>query len=306
MAACWMTFYSRHMLARSIAFLVLLVLGGVTDAPRVFAQVVTTSTFDIPSGDASVRARFFAAQGGVPLATVLIVPGWGGDSLDASGMGALLSARRVNVLLINFRGVQQSTGRFTYANAIDDLGFAWRWLRDPANRASYQLDPSRLILAGNSFGGGVAMVYAARDTTVTRVISIVGADHGVLARRLNADTAYTSTLRSRLAQAEAPRGSVRFDAMTAVDEIRRRERDNDLVRLAPYFDRRAVLLVGGWDDMTAPIESEILPVYRALTARAGADATILAYPTGHSLRTQRDRVADDIVAWLTKRLPSGV
>ena len=291
------------MRARSIAFLVLLVLCGVTDARRVFAQAATTSTFDIPSGDASVRARFFAAQGGMPLATVLIVPGWGGDSLDASGMGALLSARRVNVLLINFRGVQQSTGRFTYANAIDDLGFAWRWLRDPANRTRYQLDPSKLILAGNSFGGGVAMVYAARDTTVTRVISIVGADHGVLARRLNADTAYASTVRSRFAEAEAPRGPIRFDAMAAVDEIRRRERDNDLVRLAPHLDHRAVLLVGGWDDMTAPIEREILPVYRALAARAGADATILAYPAGHSLRTQRDRVADDIVLWLTSRLP---
>ena len=291
------------MLARSIAFLVLLVLGGVTDARRVFAQGVATSTFDIPSGDASVRARFFAAQGGVPLATVLIVPGWGGDSLDASGMGALLSARRVNVLLINFRGVQQSAGRFSYANAIDDLGFAWRWLREPANRARYKLDPSKLILAGNSFGGAVAMVYAARDTTVTRIISIVGADHGVLARRLDADTAYMSSIRSRLAEAEAPRGPVRFSAPAMVDEMRRREHDNDLVRLAPNFDHRAVLLIGGWDDMTAPIERDILPVYRALTARAGADAVILAYPAGHSLLTQRERVADDIVAWLTKRLP---
>lgn len=179
-----------------------------------------------------------------------------------------LSARRVNVLLINFRGVQQSTGRFTYANPIDDLGFAWRWLREPANRTRYQLDPSKLILAGSSFGGGVAMVYAARDTTVTRVISIVGADYGVLARRLDADTAYASTVRSRFAEAEAPRGPVRFDAMAAVDEIRRRERDNDLVRLAPHLDHRAVLLVGGWDDMTAPIGREILPVYRALAARA--------------------------------------
>ena len=291
------------MLARSIAFLVLLVLGGVTDARSVFAQGVATSTFDILSGDASVRARFFAAQGGVPLATVLIVPGWGGDSLDASGMGALLSARRVNVLLINFRGVQQSAGRFSYANAIDDLGFAWRWLREPANRARYKLDPSKLILAGNSFGGAVAMVYAARDTTVTRIISIVGADHGVLARRLDADTAYMSSIRSRLAEAEAPRGPVRFSAPAMVDEMRRREHDNDLVRLAPNFDHRAVLLIGGWDDMTAPIERDILPVYRALTARAGADAVILAYPAGHSLLTQRERVADDIVAWLTKRLP---
>ncbi|WP_411281384.1 alpha/beta fold hydrolase [Gemmatimonas sp.] len=192
LAGLLITLYSRYMLARSVAFLLLLVFGNVTDVRRAFAQGVTTTTFDIPSGDASVRVRFFAAQGGMPLATVLIVPGWRGDLRDASGISALLSARRVNVLLINFRGVQQSTGCSTYANAIEDLRFAWRWLRDPANCARYQLDPSKLILAGNSFGGGVAMVYDARDATVTRVIFIVGADHGVLARRLKADSAYAS------------------------------------------------------------------------------------------------------------------
>ena len=145
------------MRGRSIAFIVLLVVSGIGDARSAYAQAATTRMFDIPSGDASVRARFFAAQGGTPLATVLIVPGWGGDSLDASGMGALLSARGVNVLLINFRGVQQSAGRFTYANALDDLGAAWRWLHDPANRARFQIDPKTLVLSGNSFGGGVAM-----------------------------------------------------------------------------------------------------------------------------------------------------
>lgn len=290
------------MLGRFAFRAALVVLGGVTAARPVCAQGAATSTFDIPSGDASVRARFFAAQGGVPLATVLIVPGWEGDSSDASGMGALLAARRVNVLLINFRGVQQSAGRFTYANAVDDLGAAWRWLRDPTNRARYHLEPSKLILAGNSFGGGVAMVYAAHDTTVTRVISIVGADHGVLARRLNADSGYRSALHRRLAEAEAPRGPVRFEATATIEEVRRRERENDLVLLAPRFAHRAVLPVGAWDDMTAPLEREILPVYRALTAIEEVDATILAYPAGHSLDRQRDHIADDIVAWLTERL----
>jgi len=291
------------MRARSIAFILQLVLSVVVGARDAYAQAATPSTFDIPSGDASVRARFFAARGGMPLATVLIVPGWGGDSLDAAGMGALLSARRVNVLLINFRGVQQSAGRFTYANAVDDLGAAWRWLHDPATRARYQIDPAALVLSGNSFGGGVAMVYAAGDTTVHRIVTIVGGDHGLAARRIKADTAYASRIRGALAGALAPRGSVRFEPKALFDELVRRELENDLVRLAPRFDHRAVLLIGGWDDMTAPIESEILPVYRALAARPGADATILAYPEGHSLRTQRDRVADDIVAWLTKRSP---
>ena len=148
-------------------FAAVIIQGAVlAHASPVGAQSAGTVTVDIPSGDASVRGRFFPAQGGTPLATVLIVPGWGGDTLDASGMGAALSARRINVLLINFRGVQQSAGRFTYANALEDIGAALRWLRAPERRTRFAVDPERLVLAGNSFGGAVAMVYAARDTTV--------------------------------------------------------------------------------------------------------------------------------------------
>ena len=266
------------------------------------AQSPGKITLDIPSGDATVRGRFFPARGGMPLATLLIVPGWGGDPVDASGMGAALSARGVNVLLINFRGVQQSTGRFSYANALDDLGAALTWLRSPGNSERFQIDPDRFVLGGNSFGGGVAMVYAARDSTVRRVISIVGADHGVTARRIRGDTAYAARLRSALAGSRSPRGSVQFEPEVLIEELLARESDNDLVRLAPRLADRAVLLIGGWRDLTAPIERDLLPVYRALTAEKVSDATILAYPDGHGLRSHRERVADDIVAWLTPRL----
>ncbi len=290
------------MSARARFSAVLLLVAALAQAASAYAQSAGTITMDIPSGEATVRGRFFPAQAETPLATLLIVPGWGGDSLDASGMGAVLSARGVNVLLINFRGVQQSTGRFSYANALDDLGAGLTWLRAPENQVRFQIDPDRLVLGGNSFGGGVAMVYAARDSTVHRIISIVGADHGVTARRIRGDTRYAAALLEVLARDQAPNGSVRFEPEVAVQDLLDRENENSLVDLAPRLADRAVLLIGGWDDPIALIERDLLPVYRALTAHEGADATILAYPDGHGLRSHRERVADDIIDWLTPRL----
>lgn len=258
---------------------------------------------EIPSGDALLRGRLFPAQGPTPLATLLIVPGWGGDPDDASGMGAALSARGMNVLFVNFRGVQRSSGTFSYANALADLGAALQWLRRPDTAQRFRVDAARLVLGGNSFGGGVAMAYAASDPSVTRIVSIVGADHGVLARRVRSEAGYEARLRQTLTDTKAPDGPVTFEPDALIREVVAMEPQTDLVLQAPRLANRAVLLIGGWNDTTAPIEREILTVYRALRRTEGADATILAYPDGHGLASSRERVADDIVAWTKARMP---
>src|SRR5215207_3326723 len=201
--------YLRHeelMNVRSLRRAIAILIASLVPVATTEAQPAQTITMSIPSGDAAVRARFFPSGKAAPIATLLIAPGWGGDSTDASGMGAALSARGVNVLLINFRGVQQSGGTFTYANALADFGAALRWLRDPAMAKQFRIDSQRLVLGGNNFGGGVAMVYAAGDSTVRRVISIVGADHGVLARRIRSDTSYAANVQATLTRTRAPQG----------------------------------------------------------------------------------------------------
>lgn len=65
-----------------------------------------------------------------------------------------------------------------------------------------------------------------------------------------------------------------------------------------------MLLVGGWDDGTCPIEREILPMYRALQAVPVSDAAIVAYPDGHAFRASRDPLAEDVHAWLVRLMAS--
>ena len=255
---------------------------------------------EIPSGDAVLHGRFFAARSERPVATLLLVPGWGGDPDDASGLGAAMSARGANVLFVNFRGVQRSTGTFGYGAALDDLGAAVRWLRGADAAARHRVDRTRIVLAGNSFGGGVSMVYAAADPSITHVVSIVGADHGVLARRIRDEAGYAARLQETLSRSRA-NGTVRFDPDALMREVLTREADNDLVALAPRFANRSVYLVGAWADQSAPIERDILPFYRALGRQPGSDVTIAAYPGGHGLGGQRERIADDLAAWLDAR-----
>jgi uncharacterized protein len=288
----------------SMHLAVMVTLAAVT-AAAAFAQHRPTSVpVEFRVGDDVIRGRFFQTAAPTPLATVALIPGFGGNPNDVLELGARLSARDVNVLIFNNRGVQNSDGTLTYANALDDAGAALGWLRAPATRARFRVDPTRVVLGGHSFGGSIAILHAARDTSVRHVISIAGADHAVYARRVREEPGYRDAIRKVLADARAPRGTVRLDPDAVIDDIVANESAYSHPPNAPRFAGRSVLLVGGWDDHTCPIEREILPMYRALEAVPGSDASILAYADGHSFGTSRDELAADIHAWLERRLPA--
>lgn len=46
---------------------------------------------------------------------------------------------------------------------------------------------------------------------------------------------------------------------------------------------RSILLLAGWHDPTAPLETVVLPFYGALKRQPESDATIMAYPDGQLL-----------------------
>lgn len=268
-------------------------------------QPPTPVPVEFRSGDETIRGHFFPTAAPMPLATLALIPGFGGSTADVLGLGQRLSARDVNVLVFNNRGVQQSGGTLTYANALDDAAAALEWLRAPETRARFRIDPARLALGGHSFGGAIAILHAARDTSVRRVVSMAGADHGSYARRLRDVAGYRETLRGVLASARAPEGQIRLDPDAIVDDILANEAGYSHPAQAARFAGRAVLLVGGWDDGTCPIEREILPMYRALKAVPGSEASIVAYGDGHAFAASREQLARDVHAWLARTSSGG-
>lgn len=64
---------------------------------------------------------------------------------------------RLNVLMYDYRGYGQSTGKPSEAGLYRDIDAAWRWLVDDRGLA-----PSRIVLSGRSLGGAVTAGLAAR------------------------------------------------------------------------------------------------------------------------------------------------
>jgi alpha-beta hydrolase superfamily lysophospholipase len=286
----------------STPLLAMAVASAVAASPLEAQQSGQPVDVEFRVGSDTIRGRFFPSAASTPLATLVLVPGFGGHPSDVLELGGRLSARDVNVLMFNNRGVQNSGGTLTYRNALDDAGAAVAWLRAPGQRTRFNVDPARVILGGHSFGGAIAILHAARDTNVRGVLSIAGADHSTYARRFREEPGYRDVLLGVLANARAPQSTVRLDPNGLIEDIIANDSAYSHPRHAQSFARRPVLLVGGWNDLVCPVERELLPMYRALRAVPGSDATLIAYPDGHSFSASREQLANDVHAWLERTM----
>jgi dienelactone hydrolase len=272
---------------------VALALVTVTGSARAQSPQVTEITF--PSGGFTIRGRFFSSAR-EPIATLLLLPGSDFDPTDVLEIGRLLSARDVNVVTFAPGGTRESEGIGTISNFIDDIGAALVWLRGDDGRA-FRVNPERIAIGGYSLGGGLAMAYAAWDSAVGGVISIAGNDLGEYARRLRSDSALAAGLHERLTRMNS------VDPDAVIREILDNEAVYGHTENALRLADRAILLIGGWDDSIAPIETVVLPFYRALRRQPKSDVTIIAYQDDHSFGESREEMASDIRAWLVRRFP---
>lgn len=252
------------------------------------------------SAGARVRGRFFGATGAGPVPTLLLVPGWPGNPDDVLGLGAPLAERGVNVCTFNPRGLHQSEGTASHPNTLQDISAALGWLRRADAGTRLAVDPASLVLGGHSYGGGMAMAYAARDPSVRRIVSVAGTDHGELAREIRRNAAFAQVIRELLGSTRVPEGPVRFDVEECLAELADHQDVYGLRENAARLADRSILICGGWEDEQTTIDQYLLPLYRALKGAGAQDVNFVACHADHSFSNVRDRLASDIAAWILR------
>jgi pimeloyl-ACP methyl ester carboxylesterase len=249
---------------------------------------------------ACVRGRFFIAEGVGKPHTFLYVPGWPATEEDFLGLGPLLSEQGIQMMEFYPRGLHPSEGIQSFTNTLNDIKSALMWLKQADVQRRFKVDPNRLVLGGYSYGGGMAMAYAAQDASVRRVISIAGNDHGEFARELQRNTAFAEGIRQWLESTRTPEGPARFDLEAIFKELFDHPEIYGLRENASKLADRMILLLGGWEDQGVTIDQYLLPLYRALKG-AGAEKIIFnVYHTDHSFRNVRRRLASDIAYWILR------
>lgn len=109
-------------------------------------------------GDLRLQARFHRGKGDAQLPTVLLLQGSPGNPVDVLGLGERFAKHGYNTLTFNYCGTHNSEGLSSFADAQLDIAAAYRFLEECALPG---VDSDRVILGGWSYGGGMALTYAA-------------------------------------------------------------------------------------------------------------------------------------------------
>ena len=244
-----------------------------------------------------IRGEFYLADVGSTTHTALLLPGFPGAVGDVLDLGQRMSKSGINTMTFNYHGTHGSEGTFSFQNTIEDIQAAYAYLHQEQVIREFNLNPNELILGGYSYGGGMALAYAANHPEIKRVFSISGTDHGELAREYKRNSALAERISVEFDEMKGPSGPVRLEFRTFKELIQNLGR-YDLKLAATALADRDVLLIGGWDDFNVIIEHHVLPFYRALVEAKAQKVQIAAFQDDHAFERSREELAATVVHWV--------
>ena len=247
----------------------------------------------------TICGNFFPTTGESYFPTVLLLHGFPGNEEDVLGLGYMMSQYSINTLTFNYRGTYCSEGTYSISTTFEDIQAALEYLHKDNIIHRFRIDTSRLVLGGYSYGGGMAVAYAAKNPEIKRVFSVGGTDHGEFAREYTRNTAFSEMINAFFEELKYPTGPVHFRSIVrdTIQELVQNPNPYDLRLCAKCFSDRDLLLICGWDDSNVTIEHHILPLYRLLVNEK-AQVSIKAFQDTHVFGKFRDEIARTIIDWV--------
>ena len=281
-------------------------------APTVFAQTPAKALFADPAPDKAHPARmeavhipthgvkingvFYLAAGAGRHPTLIIFHGMPGNEQN---LDLAQAVRRLgwNVLTLHYRGSWGSPGIYSYPHLVEDGVAALAFVRTPATVAAYGIDPGRIVLAGHSSGGFVAVNTAARSAPVQGLVLISGTDDAYEAKTASAagPAAWRRFVKEDFDGLETLIGCTP-DGLA--NQLLAHGSDWTFKAAAPKLARVPLLVVTS-DDGFAP-EGEALA--KAVSA-LGAPAQVVHFTTDHPYSDHRIALQETVAGWLAARAP---
>lgn len=203
------------------------------------------------------------------------------------------SLRRMGcvVLRLYHRGAWGSDGLYSFSHCLEDALYTANWAREEAPK-EYGIDPDNIFLAGHSNGGNTVLNAARQLPWIKGIMAFCPFDH--------------AALRDLLQEEEI---KALFTEISAVLHIESPEvlwqdsfshyKEWGFAQLAPEFQHRNLLLIGGKRDTVAPPDKMVLPLWNALEQRpTQANHKLVLLDSNHSLDTARLALAETLGTWL--------
>jgi pimeloyl-ACP methyl ester carboxylesterase len=271
--------------------------------PEYTANTTHLNEIELVRDDIVLKGKFFSADGLGPFVTLILLPGFPGNTTDVLGLGKMLSQKKVNVLTFNYGGTHHSQGEWGFENSQKDIDAAYRFLAQQENIQRFKIDPARIYLGGWSYGGGMALAYASRHPEITSVFSIAGNDHCEFLRQYNLNSEMKKIVDNMFDEVGRPGGIVRIAPGQLPKDLAKDITGNmdiafDFKEIAPVTARKDVLLIGGWDDWNVPFDGIVFPFYKELKKEKAEKLLMVGLHDDHYFRNSRTEIAQILTEWI--------
>ena len=256
------------------------------------------------SDGARLNAILYEAAGAGPHPTAILLHGFPGNERNLDLAQALRRAGW-NAVFFHYRGTWGSRGDFSFTHVLEDAAAVLAQVRAPEFARAHRIDPSRIALIGHSMGGFTALIVGSEHQDVECVVSIAGANLGLLASTLSDPTQAQRTGESFERWASGPIPGISGAALTA--ELRANGSRFDLIQRARALSAKPVLLVAGSRDTVAKPELHHAPLAGAIAAQPGAQLTQVVLDSDHAFSDARIALAHAVLDFLAQECttPSG-
>jgi uncharacterized protein len=211
----------------------------------------------------------------------------------------LISPRRFgepgwNVLTLHYRGSWGSPGVYSYRHLLEDGAAATAFVRNPANARAYNIDIDRVILAGRSAGGFVAVLTAAHTLGLRGPILISASDGEAEAAWRNRAT-WRRWVKETYADSKetlvgcTPEGLAR--------EVLAHQSAWSFAAVAPALTSIPVLMITADDGLASEGERFAASIQK----NGGTVPTLVHMTTDHSYSDHRIALQSAAIEWLEAR-----
>ena len=267
------------------------------------SQTSRTENVKISSGGLQLDGTIFPVDDSGSYPALLLLQGFPGGEMDKFGIGSKLQAARILTLTFSYSGTHKSEGEYSMEYTLKDIEAAFDFLKDPDNVKKYHIDTSKLYLGGYSYGGGMALTYAANNPEIDLVFSIAGTDHGEFFRTYFGNEEYSEMIDNMFNQLKAPEGPVRFEKGKMPKDIKPEDvttlnRYIDLRISAPLIANRKILLIAGVNDPFVTMENHMLPLYRSLQSANARNVKFVVFQDDHAFSKSEVKIRELILNWI--------
>lgn len=267
-----------------------------TDPPHDAAHPARMEVVHIPTHGVKINGVFYLASGAGPHPTMLLFHGMPGNEQNLD-LAQAVRRQGWNVLTLHYRGSWGSPGTYSYPHLIEDGVAALAFVRAPANVAAYGIDPGRIVLAGHSSGGFVAVNAAVRSAPVQGLVLISGTDDAGEAQAAKANpAAWRKFVKEGFDGLETLVGCT---PSGLANQLLPHAKDWTFAAAAPKL-RGVPLLVVTSDDGFAP-EGDALAT--AVGKLGGPKPQTFHFTTDHPYSDRRIALQQTVADWLAATIP---